>query len=111
VNYLQKIEHLTTPPPHPTEGRDQSEDLSSSKEDPNYQGMVTVCTAADGSWMAGSVDQVSIKTPHPNCRLFLKIDQLRYLAAGVYLSEAPDLLFPRDTLYDYTHTPLYLFTQ
>jgi hypothetical protein len=29
------------------------------------------------------------KDTKPKCRLFLKIDQLRYLAAGVYLSEAP----------------------
>jgi hypothetical protein len=33
------------------------------------------------------MDQISIKTPNPKCRLFLKVDQ--YLAAGVYLSEAP----------------------
>jgi hypothetical protein len=37
----------------------------------------------------GTMDQISIKTPNPKCRLFLKIEQLRYLAAGVYLSEAP----------------------
>ncbi len=35
------------------------------------------------------MDQISLKTPNPKCRLFLKIDQERYLAAGVYLSEAP----------------------
>jgi hypothetical protein len=38
------------------------------------------------------MDQIFIKTPNPKCRLFLKIDQYRYLAAGVYLSEAPSLL-------------------
>ncbi len=31
-----------------------------------------------------TVDQISIKTPKTRCRLFLKIDQLRYLAAGVW---------------------------
>jgi hypothetical protein len=31
----------------------------------------------------------TVKTPNPKCRLFLKIYQSRYLAAGVYLSEAP----------------------
>jgi hypothetical protein len=36
---------------------------------------------------ATSMDQISKKTPNPKCRLFLKIDL--YLAAGVYLSEAP----------------------
>jgi len=35
------------------------------------------------------MDQKSKKTPNPKCRLFLKIDQYWYLAAGVYLSEAP----------------------
>ncbi len=39
-----------------------------------------------------TMDQVSIKTPNPKCRLFLKIYQQRYLAAGVYLSEATDPL-------------------
>jgi hypothetical protein len=29
------------------------------------------------------MDQISIKTPNPKCRLFLKIDQQRYLAVGV----------------------------
>jgi hypothetical protein len=37
-----------------------------------------------------TMDQISLKTPNPKCRLFLKIHQERYLAAGVYLSEAPD---------------------
>jgi hypothetical protein len=36
------------------------------------------------------MDQISIQTANPTCRLFLKIDQYKYLAAGVYLSEAPD---------------------
>ena len=35
------------------------------------------------------MDQISIKTPNPKCRLFLKIDQKRCLAAGVNMSEAP----------------------
>ncbi len=30
------------------------------------------------------MDQISIKTPNPKCRLFLKIDQYRGLAAGVW---------------------------
>jgi hypothetical protein len=47
----------------------------------------------------GPMDQIPIKTPNPKCRLFLKIDhyQQRYLAAGVYLSEAPDSLPPTVT--------------
>ncbi len=52
---------------------------------------------------------ITIKTPNPK---FLRIDQERYLAAGVYLSEAPDPLPPpppRYTLYEYIL--LYLFTQ
>jgi hypothetical protein len=40
------------------------------------------------------MDQISLKTPNPKCRLFLKIYQQRYLAAGVYLSEAPDPPLP-----------------
>ena len=56
------------------------------------------------------MDQISLKTPNPKCRLFLKIDQERYLAAGVYLSEAPDPLPPPCySLYEYI--PLYLFKQ
>ena len=55
------------------------------------------------------MDQISIKAPNPKCRLFLKIDQKRYLAAGGYLSEAPDPLPPPYTLYEYIS--LYLFTQ
>jgi hypothetical protein len=47
----------------------------------------------------------------PYCRLFLKVYQYWYLAAGVYLSEAPDPPPPyyTDTLYE--NLPLYLFTQ
>ncbi len=44
------------------------------------------------SWSKNNVllmDQITIKTPNPKCRLFLKIDLKRDLAAGVYLSEAP----------------------
>ncbi len=33
-----------------------------------------------------TMDQISIKTPNPKCRLFLKIYQYRYLAAVVYLN-------------------------
>jgi hypothetical protein len=53
----------------------------------------------------GSMENIPIKTPNPKCRLFLQIDQYRYLAAGVYLSEAPDLLPPppRYTLYEYMY--------
>jgi hypothetical protein len=36
-----------------------------------------------------AMDQITIKTPNPKCRLFLKIDLERELAAGVYVSEAP----------------------
>ncbi len=36
-----------------------------------------------------AIDQITIKTPNPKGRLFLKIDLERDLAAGVYLSEAP----------------------
>ncbi len=35
------------------------------------------------------MDQITIKTPNPKCRLFLKILPAKDLAAGVYLSEAP----------------------
>jgi hypothetical protein len=38
------------------------------------------------------MDQISMKKQNPKCRLFLKIDLYRDLAAGVYLSEAPDPL-------------------
>jgi hypothetical protein len=55
------------------------------------------------------MDQISIKTPNPKCRLFFKIYLYSYLAAGVYLSEAPYPLPPRYTLYEFI--PLYLFTQ
>jgi hypothetical protein len=34
-----------------------------------------------------SMDRIALKTPNPKCRLFLKIEG--YLAACVYLSEAP----------------------
>jgi hypothetical protein len=37
-----------------------------------------------------STDQISIKTQDRKYRLFLKIDQETYLAAGVYLTKAPD---------------------
>ncbi len=36
-----------------------------------------------------TMDQISIKKPNTEWRLFLEIDQQRYLAAGVYLSEVP----------------------
>jgi hypothetical protein len=57
------------------------------------------------------MDQISIKTPNPKCQLFLKIDQQRYLAAGVYLSEAPYPLPLCYTLYEYIPLYLFLFTQ
>jgi hypothetical protein len=54
------------------------------------------------------MDQISIKIPDLKCGLFLKIDQKRYLAAGVYLSQAPvPLPPPFTTLYEYI--PLYLY--
>jgi hypothetical protein len=42
-----------------------------------------------------------IKTPNPKCRLFLKIYQYRYLAAGEYLSDAPS---PYKAPYSPPHT-------
>jgi hypothetical protein len=53
--------------------------------------------------------QISIKTPNPKFPLFLKICQ--YLAAGVYLSEAPDPLPPPPLHTVWIHVLLYLFTQ
>ncbi len=35
------------------------------------------------------MDLLSVKTPNPKGRLFLKIEPKRDLAGGVYLSEAP----------------------
>ena len=57
--------------------------------------------------MGQYMDQIALLTANPKCRLFLKIYQKRYLAAGVYLSEAPD---PRScyTLYEYMHPCTYL---
>jgi hypothetical protein len=40
------------------------------------------------------MDQISIKTTIPKCRLFFKINQERYLTADDYLSEAADPLPP-----------------
>jgi hypothetical protein len=50
------------------------------------------------------MDQISIKTPNSKCRLFLKIDQSRYLAAGFYLPEATD---PLPQLLSRRHTVLF----
>ena len=50
------------------------------------------------------------ETPNPKCRIFLKVDQKRYLAEGVYLSEAP-IPPPSPVKHCYESTPLYLFTQ
>jgi hypothetical protein len=36
-----------------------------------------------------AMDQITLKTPNPKCRFFLKIDLYGDLAAGVYLTEAP----------------------
>ncbi len=63
--------------------------------------------------MVQGMDQISTKSPNTKCRLFLKIDQLRYLAAGVYLSEAPDPLPPllHIAWIEYTvHTPALIHT-
>jgi hypothetical protein len=63
--------------------------------------------------MVMGMDQTSIKTPNPKCRLFLKIYQLRDLAAGVYLSEARDPLpHPCQTLYEYytVNSPVLIHT-
>jgi hypothetical protein len=43
--------------------------------------------------------QISKKTSNTKCRLFLKVEQLGYLAAGVYLSEDPYPPPSRYTLY------------
>ena len=61
--------------------------------------------------MVASMDQISKKIPNPKCRLFLKIDQKRYLAAGAYLSEAPGPRPPPPRYRLYEYIPLYLFTQ
>jgi hypothetical protein len=54
------------------------------------------------------MDQISKKTSNPKCLLFLKIDQLWYLAAGVYLSEDPYPLPPsRYALYEYMYPCTY----
>ncbi len=37
--------------------------------------------------LSPSMDQISIKTPNPKCRLFLKLNSIK--ATAVYLSEAP----------------------
>jgi hypothetical protein len=58
-----------------------------------------------------AMDQIAIKTPNPKMSAFLKIGQQRYLAAGVYLSEAPYPLPPRYTLNEYMYPCIYLFTQ
>ncbi len=59
------------------------------------------------------MDQISIKTPNPKCRLFLKFDQERYLAPGVYLSKAPDPLLPPPSVTHcmYTGTPGIIHTR
>ncbi len=61
------------------------------------------------------MDQIYIKTPNPKCWFFLKIYQHRFLAAGVYLSEAPPLLWPHTPPPPLLHTvyvcTVYLFTQ
>ncbi len=55
------------------------------------------------------MDQISKKTPNPKCPLFLKNDQYRYLAASVYLSEAPiPSPPPLHTLW--IHTPVLIHT-
>jgi hypothetical protein len=51
------------------------------------------------------MDQISIKTPNPKSRLFLKIYQRRDLAAGEYLSEAPS-----PPMTPYSATPYTLYT-
>jgi hypothetical protein len=52
------------------------------------------------------------KDTKPLKSAFLKIDLLRKLAEGFYLSEAPDPLPPRYTLYENVlNIPLYLFPQ
>ncbi len=52
--------------------------------------VVVTATINDPVRLFLSTDQISVKTLNPKCWLFLKIDQLIYLAAGVYLSEAPN---------------------
>jgi hypothetical protein len=57
--------------------------------------------------MVVTMDQISKETPNPKCQLFLKIDQKRYLAEGVYLSEAHDPLPPCYTLNEYMYPCTY----
>ncbi len=58
-------------------------------------------------WSPSLMDPISIKTPNPKCWLFLKI----YLAAGVYLPEAPGVVkqFCRFGIWSNTHykSPVY----
>ncbi len=49
-------------------------------------------TGCGKSFSMQGMDQIAIKIPNPKCRLFLKIDLVSDLAAGVYLSEAPLIL-------------------
>jgi hypothetical protein len=49
-------------------------------------------TGCGKSFSMQGMDQITIKTPNPKCRLFLKIDLVSVLAAGVYLSEASPIL-------------------
>ncbi len=53
------------------------------------------------------MDQISLKTPNPKCRLFLTIDQKRYLAAGVNMSEVPYPLRCNIVLYEYMYPCTY----
>jgi hypothetical protein len=45
-----------------------------------YAPLIKCCTLCTLIRLA--MNQISIKTPNPKCRLFLKIDQEKYLAAG-----------------------------
>jgi hypothetical protein len=60
------------------------------------------------------MDHIYIKTPNLECRLFLKMYQQMYMAAGVYLSKAPDHLPPPTPVTHCMNTCTsiqYLFTQ
>ncbi len=61
------------------------------------------------------MDHIPIKTPNPNCRLFLKIYLSKDPATGVYQSEAPSppMTPSRPPVIHCmnTYIPLYLFTQ
>jgi hypothetical protein len=65
-----EIQHVRTPGDH----------ILRSRKD-------VIIGGGGGAWCDSPMDQITIKTPNPKCRLFLK--KVLDLAAGVYLCEAP----------------------